>query len=179
MLNKHSADNRQPWCLLSPLFIILILFLGACKPRTHYITPPPPPPEVKSKELTEEKAIEIAKNLLTQSRKTVPIQMHYWNTVMTKVACTQYDLDGGVSCSEPVAGAPYGYKNVAQQVQECCKEVDYPLYNSIGTWSAEYSDSQDNWTVKYDFKADNLEYHFVWIVNDNNSQVTEQGLKQS
>lgn len=59
----------------------------------------------------------------------------------------------------------------------CCKQVDYPLYNSNCTWSAEYSDQQDNWTAKYDFKADNLEYHFVWIVDDNSQQITEQGAK--
>lgn len=175
---KHSKRTTPKLYFLCSFVIATILFLGACKPRIHYIPPLPQPPEVKTKELTEEKAIQIAKNLLSQSHKTIPIQMHYWNTVMTRVPCTQYDVDGGIACSEPVAGAPYGYKNVAQQVQECCKQVDYPLYNSIGTWSVEYSDSQDNWTVKYDFKADNLEYHFVWIVDDNSSQITEQGLKQ-
>jgi len=178
--SNHFFSAAKSIRLLSVVFMALVFSLASCKSKNtggQGVTINPPA-MVKSKDLTEERVIEIAKNLLSQSRKTVSIQMHYWNTVITKVACTQYDKDAGVNCSEPAAGAPYGYKTVPQQVRECCKQVDYPLYNSIGNWSAEYSDREDKWTVTYQFNADDLKYHFVWIVDDNSSQITEQGLNQ-
>lgn len=119
MPKKYSTTNTPAAYLLCSFVIAILLSLGACKPRATYQPPQQPQaptPEVKTQELTEEKAIAIAKNLLSQSRKTVSIQMHYWNSVMTKVACTHYDRDGGVYCSEPAPGAPYGYKNVPQDV---------------------------------------------------------------
>lgn len=176
---KFKSSGTKYMSLLFGLLVLFIFFFSECKPKqSSDINEPNTPPIVITKDLTEEKVIEIAKNLLNQKRKTIPIQMHYWKTVMTKVPCTQYDVDAGISCSEPAAGAPYGYKNVAQQVWECCEQRDFPIYNEIGKWTAEYSESEDRWTVTDEFNADDLKYYFVWLVDDNNSQITEQGLKQ-
>lgn len=171
--------KKIPMYVLFPFLFALIFLLPACKSRHTpipiKITPTVPLPK---QDLTEEQVITIAKNELVQKQKKVQLQVHYYTSTMKRIPCTQYDVDGGVSCSEPEGGAPYGYKNVPQDVLTCCRQMDYPLYNSIGTWSAEYSSQGDNWTVTYEFNADNLKYHFVWTVDDNSSSITEKGLSQ-
>ena len=160
------------------IFLLLsILFFTGCQPKN---TPPPDPPAIPEpvivQDLTAEQVIEMVKKQLYQSMKSVPIQMHYWKTVMTRKPCDAYDIGYGRSCSEPVPGAPYGYKNVPEQVRECCEEKNFPMYSTTGTWTADYSNSEDKWTVRFEFNADDLKRNYVWIVEDNNSQVTEQGM---
>jgi hypothetical protein len=153
---------------------VIILSISGCKSKPAPFIPSIVP--VKKQDLTEEQAINICKSLLSRTGKTVTIPVHYYQTTTKRVACTQYDVDGGIACSAPEPGAPYGYKNVADQELACCEQKNIPLYNTIGNWSAEYSNSADNWTVTYQFNADDMKYHFVWTVDDNNSNVAEVGL---
>lgn len=177
-LLKPSWYTCKP-CIHPSMFVLLLfLFFTACQSNNNPPPSPPPPAEpVIVQDLTEEQVIEMVKKQLYQSMKTVPIQMHYWRTVMSRKPCDAYDVGYGRSCSEPVPGAPYGYKNVPEQVKECCKEKNFPMYSTTGNWTAEYLNADDKWTVTFEFNAENLKRNYVWVVEDNNSLITDHGMK--
>lgn len=155
--------------------VMLMITFHACKSKSsHNITITPPPVMGNQQDLSEERVIQIAKDLLGRTRKTVPIQKHYWQTVIKKIPCSPYDAEYAGRCSAPEIGAPYGYKTVPQQEWTCCERVDYAVYNTIGVWSAEYSQQEDNWKVKYEFNAEQMKYYLTWIVDDNGGQITEK-----
>lgn len=158
------------------LILIIIYSLFACnhsskkKGNTNS-----KPPTVVIQKLTKVQAIQNVQYHISNSRKTVMVQTHYYDNVRKRKPCTQYDVDLNRSCSGIGVGAPYGYRTVTERVRKCCQQKSKRISSIQGKWEAIYEKSSDQWKVELEFKDDKKEAKYLtWFINDKNKKVTDR-----